>query len=96
MAYARRSAFLETPNRRTIALIGIFSARRNRRISAQSSTLITLHRVTEGVRFHPSIRGQFSPVADTVSDEIDRLARVTPREPVKGTMLPWHLVANPG
>jgi hypothetical protein len=43
------------------------SARRNRRISAQSSTLITLHRVTEGVRFHPSIRGQSSPVADSVN-----------------------------
>lgn len=60
----RRTAFLEIPNRRAIALIGISSARCNRRISAQSSTLITLHRVTEGVHFHPPIRGQFSPDAD--------------------------------
>ena len=65
LASARRTAFLEILNRRAIALIGIASARCNRRISAQSSTLITLHRVTEGVRFHPSIRGQFSPVVDT-------------------------------
>src|SRR5262249_30685262 len=33
--------------------------------SAQSSTVITLHRARQGVRFHPSIRGQHPPVADT-------------------------------
>ena len=55
LANVLRAAFLETPNRRAIALIGIISARRSRPISAQSSTLITLHRVTEGVRFHPSL-----------------------------------------
>ncbi|KRF35504.1 hypothetical protein ASG96_18950 [Terrabacter sp. Soil810] len=54
LANARRTAFREIRNRRAIALIGICSARCNRRISAQSSTLITLHRLTE--------RGPFSPV----------------------------------
>jgi hypothetical protein len=66
LANARRTAFLEILSRRAIALIGICSDRCNRRISAQSSTLITLHRLTEGVRFHPSIRGQFSPDADSL------------------------------
>ena len=36
----------------------------SRRISAQSSTVITLHRVTQGVHFQPSIKGQFSPVVN--------------------------------
>src|SRR4051812_22362487 len=51
--------------RRAIALIGICSARCNRRISAQSSTLITLQSDSGGVRFRPSPRGQFSRVVDT-------------------------------
>ncbi|GAA5000144.1 hypothetical protein GCM10023317_31930 [Actinopolymorpha pittospori] len=37
-ANARLTVFLEIPITRAIALIGIFSARDNRRISAQSST----------------------------------------------------------
>jgi hypothetical protein len=48
------TVFRATPNRRAITAIGMPSARRSRRISAQSSTLITLHRVTAG--------GQISPV----------------------------------
>jgi hypothetical protein len=65
LANARRTAFREMPNSREIALIAIPSDRRNRRISAQSSTVITLHRVTQGVHFQPSLGGQFSPVVDS-------------------------------
>jgi hypothetical protein len=53
---ARRTVFFETPTVRAIALIGIFSARCSRRISAQFSTVITsLSSVTSRDR-----RGQFS------------------------------------
>jgi len=38
---ARRTVFFEIPSTRAIALIGIPSERLNRRISAQSSTVIT-------------------------------------------------------
>ncbi len=58
LARARRTAFREIPVFRTIALIAIRSAVCSRRISAKSSTVITLHRVEQGVRLHPSIRGQ--------------------------------------
>ena len=61
-ANARRTAFLEMPRRRTIALIGKPSTRCKLRISAQSSTFITpqslrrgstfAHR--QGVSFHSS------------------------------------------
>src|SRR5690606_24023545 len=54
-ANARLTVFFEMPNRRAIALIGMPSARCNRRISAQSSTLITLHSDSGG--------GQISAVA---------------------------------
>jgi hypothetical protein len=51
----------------TVAItpIRVASARRDRRTSAQSSTLIALQRVAEGVRIDPSIGGQFSADADT-------------------------------
>jgi hypothetical protein len=58
-ANARFAVFFEIPNRRAIALIGIASAPLNRRISAQSSTLITFQSVKgstftqrPGVSFH--------------------------------------------
>jgi hypothetical protein len=38
LAIAARTVFREIPNVRAIALVGIFSARYNRRISAQFST----------------------------------------------------------
>ncbi len=49
LASARRTAFLEIPRSREIALIAIPSDLCSRRISAQFSTVITLHRVTQGV-----------------------------------------------
>lgn len=64
---AARTVFLEHPTRRAITLIGIPSLRCNRRISAQSSTLFTLHTISEGVRFRTTPGGQFSPVVDTPS-----------------------------
>ena len=70
---APRDRVLEHPNVLAITLIGIPSARCNRRISAQSSTDNTRFllpraevRVSEGVSFRPPIRGQFSGVVDTV------------------------------
>ncbi|WP_326827120.1 hypothetical protein [Streptosporangium sp. NBC_01756] len=64
-ASALFTVFFEIPMRRAMALIGIVSARCNRRISAQSSTLITLQNDYKGVSFRPSPQGQFSPVVDT-------------------------------
>jgi hypothetical protein len=64
---ALRTVFLAKPNFFAIALIDIRSARYNRRISAQSSTVITLpipHPGSGGVNIHPSAGGQFSRVAD--------------------------------
>jgi hypothetical protein len=51
LANARRTAFREISSFLEIALIAIPSDRCNRRISAQSSTVITLHRVTQGFIF---------------------------------------------
>lgn len=59
------------PNWRTNALIAIPSTRCNRRTSAQSSTLITLHKVTEGVRSHTTNRGHYSRVVDSSSVRSD-------------------------
>ncbi len=53
----------------TAAIALIASDRRNRRISAQSSTVITLHKVTQGVRFQRRLRVEFSPAAD--NDGVD-------------------------
>ena len=47
-ASAARTVFRATPSLRTIALIGSFSALCNRRISAQSSTEITLQECRRG------------------------------------------------
>jgi len=65
LANARRTAFREIPSFLEIALIAIPSDRCNRRISAQSSTVITLHRVTQGVHFQPPTEGQSSPDVDS-------------------------------
>jgi hypothetical protein len=65
-ANAFRTVFRAIPRCRAIALIGIPSARRNRRISAQSSTLITLQRV-EGVKVRAPSGGHSSAAADTVA-----------------------------
>ena len=62
-ANAARTVFLDTPNRRAIALIGTCSARPNRRISAQSSTEITLHH-PGGVNFQPSLPSLASSLRD--------------------------------
>src|SRR5262249_56675111 len=67
---ALRTVLRDNPSLRATALIGICSARYKRRISAQSSTVITLHVLAarsamEGVSFHPSTRGHFSRVVDT-------------------------------
>jgi hypothetical protein len=61
-ANARLTVFFEIPIRRAIALIGIPSARCNRRTSAQSSTLITLHSDSRGGQSPPDAWGsvQFS------------------------------------
>ena len=60
------TVFFEHPNTRAITLIGIRSARYNRRISAQSSTLNTHFlltsaevSITEGVSFQLPLRGRF-------------------------------------
>jgi hypothetical protein len=63
-ANARRTALRHTPNRLEIALIGIPSARCNRRISAQSSTASTPLTVAQGVHFQSAPRGQFSLSSD--------------------------------
>jgi hypothetical protein len=78
-AIAARTVFLETPNTRTIALIGSPSARCSLRISAQSSTAAYVGAV--GVRFawHKSgipdeDRSQFfhfpHPVINWFADEV--------------------------
>jgi hypothetical protein len=70
---AARIVFLETRNTRAISEIDIFSARRSRRISAQSSTLNTLF-LPDSVRARVSARVvrirlprpvQFSVAADS-------------------------------
>jgi len=70
-ANAARTVFLATPNRREISLIGMFSDRCKRRISAQFSTVITLQGSYGGVKIHPTPQGQYSRVVDT------RLGRMT-------------------
>lgn len=77
-ANARRTAFLETPSRRAIALIAIPSTRCSLRISAQSSTVITLLSVAEGVRFQPTLRGQFPGVADSLVGVLWRSGQLAP------------------
>jgi hypothetical protein len=70
------TVFFEHPTTRAITLIGIRSARYNRRISAQSSTLNTHFLLTsaevsiipEGVSFRLPLRGQFSPAVDNFVD----------------------------
>ena len=65
LANALFTVFRATPSWRAITAIGTPSARCSRRISAQSSTLITLHRVTAGGQFSPVDSDQDSPVVDT-------------------------------
>src|SRR4029453_3697964 len=80
-AIAFFTVFFEHPTTRAITLIGIRSARYNRRISAQSSTLNTHFpltsaevSITEGISFQLPLRGQFSHAVDT-------LPRSAPRPP---------------
>ena len=63
------TVFLAIPSRRAIAAIGNRSPRRNRRISAQSSTLITLHRVTAGGQISPVVSDQSSAVGDSAGQD---------------------------
>ena len=58
-ANARRTKSARHPSFRQIALIA--SDLCSRRISAQSSTVITLHRVTQGVHFQPRLPVSFQP-----------------------------------
>jgi hypothetical protein len=66
--------FLETPNTRAISEIDSFSARRNRRISAQSSTLnthflpgsIQARVIRKVVSFRLPRPGQFSLAVDSM------------------------------
>ena len=59
------TVFFEHPNTRAITLIGIRSARYNRRISAQSSTLNT-HFLLTSTRGQHHGGGQFSTAVDTL------------------------------
>jgi hypothetical protein len=61
LATARRTVVREIPNFRAIARIGICSARCNRRISVQSSTLIT-HPPGLTQRVRPPRRATIHPV----------------------------------
>ena len=82
-AIAARTVFRETPNVLAIVLIGNPSARRSLRISAQSSTdnnsfaPIDSSESTvrsKGVNIRPTLRGQFSAVADNRrSDQVPAL-----------------------
>jgi hypothetical protein len=71
---AARTVFFEIPKPLAIVLIGTFSTRCNRRISAQSSTVNTCFLLTsaeirlrsQGVSFRLPLGGQFSGAADTI------------------------------
>ena len=58
------TVFREIPNRPAIAARELPSGRCSRRISAQSSTLITPESVLGVLTIHPSIPTQFSRVDD--------------------------------
>jgi hypothetical protein len=64
-ASARRTGFREIPSSRAIALVAIPSDLRSRRIPAQSSTVITLHGVTQVGHFQSSLEGKSSLAVDT-------------------------------
>jgi hypothetical protein len=78
-ANALFTVFFEHPITRAITLIGIFSDRCNRRISAQSSTINTpsssLARLSQaqrkGVKIRAATRGQFSGVVDSIDRSED-------------------------
>jgi hypothetical protein len=64
-ANAARTVFRAIPNSRAISLIDTSSARCSRRISAQSSNLITLQDSRRVVSFQTSTPAQCSPVGDS-------------------------------
>jgi len=65
-ANAEATVFLEIPNRRAIAACDNFSDRCSRRISAQSSNVITPQAVLGVLKLHPLITAQFSRVVDNL------------------------------
>ena len=69
-ASARRTVFRPIPSFRAIARTGMPSARCNRRISAQSSTLITPYYQGEGVHFQPPAPVQDSPADDDLKSDL--------------------------
>jgi len=68
-ANAARTVFRANPKRRAIVLIPNFSDLCNRRISAQSSTLITPSLCPRGVKLHSAARGQCSLSIDNFPAE---------------------------
>jgi hypothetical protein len=76
-ANARHTAFRDTPNRLQIALIGIPSARCNRRISAPSSTASTPLTVAQGVQFQSAPRGHYSIGTDRPGQTVRAVASFT-------------------
>lgn len=92
-ANAARTVFRASPRVRTISLIGIPSARCNRRISAQSSIVITLQECSEGVSFHPTTRGQYSRVVDNARYTAHTM--ITVRTTTTTSSVPFPLSMRP-
>src|SRR5665647_271606 len=108
-ANAERTVFLANPNRRAIALTPTCSDRFNRRISAQSSTLITPSLWTEGgstfarhqgVSVHSASTGAAIFFAASKAGRDIRLhtasgGRRVRRCPPKSTRIPWQRLRSP-
>ena len=77
-ANAAATVFLEIPNCLAIARPDNRSDRSNRRISAQSSTVITLLIVEEWLTFQPQHVAQYSTAGDTRQAEVTH-PRMAPR-----------------
>ncbi|WBC06587.1 hypothetical protein [Micromonospora sp. WMMA1976] len=85
--------FRETPSRRQMALIAIRSARYNRRISAQSSTLSTSRCFRKGSKFsrNHGVSFQAEPTAEAVDDS-DTIGRHCTRTYVLAYEGQCHLI----
>jgi hypothetical protein len=88
-ANAAATVFLEIPNCLAIARPDNRSDRSNRRISAQSSTVITLLIVEEWLRFRPQHVAQYSTAGDTCAHVGPALRQIALQLDSKNEVARW-------
>ena len=92
---AARTVFLATPRRRAISLIATPSALYNRRISAQSSTEITLQYCRKRVNIHPTPRGHYSSVVDNIATPWSPHRRRSSSDFIAAPLSEWRTFGEP-